>query len=127
MVQEDILGGLSSALARGQSLRQSMMSFYNAGYKKEDIEEAARVLKSEQLQETNEVAPKPRVNPAVIRTRPTTGNFEIQQNKESVQKISYYGDSDRDYQGSEKQRQVQAQQIQQQGGPVPVQIISSYA
>jgi hypothetical protein len=37
-----LLGGLESALARGQSLQKSMISFYNAGYKKEDIENAAR-------------------------------------------------------------------------------------
>lgn len=46
MVREDILGGLNSALARGQSLRQAMMSFYNAGYLKEEIEAAAKFLKS---------------------------------------------------------------------------------
>jgi len=39
---EAILGGLESALARGQPLQKAMASFYNAGYKKEDIEEAAR-------------------------------------------------------------------------------------
>lgn len=48
MVREDILGGLRSALARGQSIKQAMMSFYNSGYKKEEIEEAARVLYVEQ-------------------------------------------------------------------------------
>jgi hypothetical protein len=37
-----LLGGLESALARGQPLKQAMISFYNAGYKKEDIENAAR-------------------------------------------------------------------------------------
>ncbi|MGY4884904.1 MAG: hypothetical protein ACP5NZ_04975, partial [Nanobdellota archaeon] len=37
-----LLGGLESALSRGQSLQKSMISFYNAGYKKEDIENAAR-------------------------------------------------------------------------------------
>ena len=43
-----ILGGLKGALARGESLRQAMMSFYNAGYKKEEIEEAARALQREE-------------------------------------------------------------------------------
>ena len=42
MVNEEILGGIEAALLRGQSLRQAMISFYNAGYKKEEIEEAAR-------------------------------------------------------------------------------------
>jgi len=48
MVNEEILGGLKSALNRGESLRQAMMSFYNAGYKKEDIEAAARALQEQE-------------------------------------------------------------------------------
>ena len=50
MVRDDILGGLRTALARGQTLRQSMMSFYNAGYVKEEIEEAAKALQIEKNQ-----------------------------------------------------------------------------
>jgi hypothetical protein len=37
-----LLGGLESALARGQPLQKAMASFYNAGYEKVEIEEAAR-------------------------------------------------------------------------------------
>lgn len=44
MPKQDIIGGLKSALERGESLRQAMITFYNAGYKKEEIEEAARAL-----------------------------------------------------------------------------------
>lgn len=47
MVNADILGGLRSALAKGKSLKQTMISFYNAGYKKEEIEEAARALQTQ--------------------------------------------------------------------------------
>ena len=43
-MNEEILGGLKAALARGESLKKAMMSFYSAGYKKEDIEAAARAL-----------------------------------------------------------------------------------
>jgi len=49
MVNEEILGGLRSALNRGESLKKAMMSFYDAGYKKEDIEVAARVLQEEKF------------------------------------------------------------------------------
>lgn len=46
-----ILEGIKGALARRESLRQAMFSFYNAGYKKEEIEEAARALqRDEQIQ-----------------------------------------------------------------------------
>jgi len=44
MVKEEILGGLKLALSKGESLKQAMMSFYYAGYKKQDIEAAARTL-----------------------------------------------------------------------------------
>lgn len=39
---ESILGGLESALARGQPLQKAMASFRNAGYKEENIREAAK-------------------------------------------------------------------------------------
>ena len=44
MVNEEILGGLKAALEKGQQLREAMLSFYNSGYNKEEIEEAARAL-----------------------------------------------------------------------------------
>ena len=44
MVKEDIIRGLEGAMSRGESLEKAMYSFYNAGYKKEDVEEAARTL-----------------------------------------------------------------------------------
>jgi len=44
MVNRDIVEGLRNALSRGNTLEQAMMSFFNAGYKKEEIEEAARAL-----------------------------------------------------------------------------------
>ena len=54
MVKEEILEGLKYALAKGEPLPQAMMSFYNAGYLKKDIEEAARVLQAPQLQPTQQ-------------------------------------------------------------------------
>jgi len=42
LTNQEILGGLRTALERGQTLKQAMMSFYQAGYKKEEIEDAAR-------------------------------------------------------------------------------------
>jgi hypothetical protein len=42
MANEEIMGGLISALSRGESLENAMMTFYNAGYKKEEIEDSAK-------------------------------------------------------------------------------------
>lgn len=46
MVKEELVEGLKTAMIRGDSLQKAMFSFYNAGYKKADIEEAARFLQS---------------------------------------------------------------------------------
>jgi len=44
MINHEIVEGLRLALSRGYTLERAMMSFYNAGYKKEDIEGSAREL-----------------------------------------------------------------------------------
>ena len=41
MVKEELIEGLRGAVAQGESLERAMASFYNAGYSKDDIEEAA--------------------------------------------------------------------------------------
>ena len=46
MVNEEIVEGLKSSVARGESLYQAMMSFYNAGYLREEIESSAKALQS---------------------------------------------------------------------------------
>ena len=55
MVREEILEGLRAAVAKGEPLRKAMMSFYNAGYSKKDIEESARALQTPQFQQTQPV------------------------------------------------------------------------
>jgi hypothetical protein len=42
MINEEIIGGLVSALSRGETLENAMMTFYNAGYTKEEIEDSAK-------------------------------------------------------------------------------------
>jgi len=44
MVKEEIIEGLRTAIAKGEPLEKAMMSFYNAGYKKEEIEAAAAAM-----------------------------------------------------------------------------------
>ena len=52
VMNEDILGGLKSGLERGEPLHKVMMSLYNAGYKKDEIEEAAHSLSSSPVMES---------------------------------------------------------------------------
>ena len=40
----EIIGGLKIAMLKGESIEDAMMSFYNAGYDKEEIEESAKLL-----------------------------------------------------------------------------------
>src|SRR3989339_15672 len=49
MVKQDILGGLFSAVSRGIDLKNAMQSLYNAGYEKEEIEEAAKIIQKGQF------------------------------------------------------------------------------
>jgi len=44
MVNEEIFFGIKNAVSNGESLGSAMNSFFNAGYKKEEIEEAARAV-----------------------------------------------------------------------------------
>ncbi|MCK9568192.1 hypothetical protein M0R72_04540 [Candidatus Pacearchaeota archaeon] len=44
MVNEEIVGGIKNALEHGDSLKDAMMSFFNAGYDRKEIEEAAATL-----------------------------------------------------------------------------------
>ena len=39
---DDILGGIRSAISRGETLKQAMIAMFNAGYTKDEIEDAAR-------------------------------------------------------------------------------------
>lgn len=50
MVRGEIVEGLRFAMNKGDSLLKAMMSFYNAGYSKLEVEEAARMLGQPSLQ-----------------------------------------------------------------------------
>ena len=63
MPNEEILGGLKSAIDRGESLQKAMMTFYNAGYKKEEIEEAARFLNEHPIEQPQLSASAPSAKP----------------------------------------------------------------
>jgi len=57
-MNEEIFWGLQTAVDKGETLQQAMMSFYNAGYKKEDIEEAAKALHIQMLQRKGGISVK---------------------------------------------------------------------
>ena len=50
-MRDDLIGALQSALARGESLNRAMMTLYNAGYSKQEIEESASALQQASYQQ----------------------------------------------------------------------------
>jgi len=82
MVRADILAGLKVAVQKGESLKQAMITFYNSGYSKQEIEEAARALQSQGV-----------IQP-VVQNIPQQKTQQPQQNLapgQPVQKVSSYG------------------------------------
>jgi len=45
-MNRDVFEGLKVAIGRGESLEEAMQTFYNSGYEKKEIEDAARALHS---------------------------------------------------------------------------------
>src|SRR4030042_3210410 len=78
MAKEEIVGGLKAALARNEPLQKAMMSFYNAGYSKEDIEDAVQELQTPQL-----------FGQPVAQTQPVKQSVQQSPSK-VVQKVSEY-------------------------------------
>lgn len=113
---QEILGGLKMAIDKGENLRDAMMTFYQAGYDKAEIEEAARVLLSQtkaapenlQIGKRNEPigeedkkkeipkpigqvpAPVQMQKPAEI--KPLSQAPAFMQNNKTPQKVSAYGE-----------------------------------
>ena len=89
MVNEDILGGLRSALARSQSIERAKLSFQNAGYQKEEIEEAVRALSQHPLER---MQPKSRGKRIAVRKQlkasPSEQKRDFLSSKKSKKSIS---------------------------------------
>ena len=83
MVNQDILGGLRLAVGKGESLKKAMFTFYNAGYRSEEIEEAAKVLQRERIS-------TPKFLPTASQNRKLNKKTLPSLMKGSHQKISTY-------------------------------------
>lgn len=99
-MNEEILGGLKSALERGESLKRAMMTLFNAGYKREDIEEAAKLLVKPTIETQPEMPAVPQKEQVPLQEPPQ----KISPPKQVPQKVSSYG------------QQIPAQQVSM---PVP--------
>ena len=72
MVKEEIIEGLRAAVAEGDSLNKAMMSFYNSGYPKQDVEDAAKIVDAPQIQQSQ----TPQQQPTQAKTSVTTDSGE---------------------------------------------------
>jgi hypothetical protein len=93
MINKEILGGLYSAIERGESLKRAMMTLYNSGYKKEEIEECAKVLvennkRSQTMFESKTISDQPGIQPQILHPpiRPIPGVQPLIQQPVRVQK-----------------------------------------
>ena len=62
MVREELIEALRVSLRKGESLRQGIESLYNAGYEKEDVDQAVQALKTQPI--IQPIQPKPIPKPA---------------------------------------------------------------
>jgi hypothetical protein len=82
MINIEILEGLRRATESGNTLKSSMMSFYNSGYKKQEIEAAAKELQSQKAGNPSTVVPAQ--VPQNIQTQPIAGQPPVQQAQQPV-------------------------------------------
>ncbi|MEK6895576.1 MAG: hypothetical protein AABX48_03570 [Nanoarchaeota archaeon] len=125
----EIFEGIKSALARGDSMQRAMYSFYNAGYAKDEIEEAAKAVQLEQFQKQyNQNTPSkssPSVNAKtnVVQQAKPSVNYQ-----KPIQNIQNIQNENKDLQN--RLAQIKHSQIQTQTKPTlqekPVQTVSNY-
>ena len=84
-MNQTLIQGLKRATEKGESLQQAMMSFFNAGYSKQQIEGAAQELRKIKTSNTGAVLEKT--------VKKTVANIQksIKPPIKSLQKISNYG------------------------------------
>ena len=70
MTKEDIIGGLKNALERGETLERAKSTFINAGYKEEEVEEAAKLVGEKKLKEKETPVPRS-IKPSVKTSVPS--------------------------------------------------------
>jgi hypothetical protein len=91
MVNEDLVGGIEVALSKGKNLKDIMISYFNSGYKKAEIEEAAMITQRKRAQMQTPII-QPKTNAKPVQTPKT--NQKVQQpptTQQPKQKVSEYG------------------------------------
>ena len=90
MAREELVEGLKRALSNGDSLGQAMQSFYNAGYEKNEVEEAARALQMQAVQR-QPIQPQQRQQPKQQPKNPTNLPPQIIMSQKQKPQASSFG------------------------------------
>ncbi len=83
MPKEELVEGIRQAVSKGEAIEKAMMSFYNSGYTKQDIEEAAAASQQGFFQQGSQQG-KQTAQPGIMQPRP-----QVQPGV--VQRVSSYG------------------------------------
>lgn len=91
-----IVEGIRNGIKRGQSFRQVMISFYNAGYSRQDIEDSARAIQS-QMQPPQQITSQTtatnlqsqKIQPRVSQYSPQNFSPQTQIPRQNVSSYSY--------------------------------------
>lgn len=118
MPKEEIVEGLKAAVRKGEPLSKAMMSFYNSGYAKEDVEEAARVLDAPQMPTQNlptqQTQSKAQIQVSQVKTKdqnkPETSesHYVPQPSSPATYPQSQFGKQETEYQKEQSLQQQQA-------------------
>ncbi|MBT3404621.1 hypothetical protein HN832_03215 [archaeon] len=88
MINQEIYEGIKQAMARGESLQHASITFFNAGYPKQEIDAVAKALQLDQLAEKTQPGYSAK-NPTSPQKIKTTSSIQTS-SKKSPQKIFQY-------------------------------------
>ena len=94
---KEILGGIKEAVERGESLKDVMMTFYQAGYDKGEIENAAREFLNEQNQRLQINMPSSNSTSPVVQSQKKQ---EQKKNTNKKVKFNYFSTQDKPLEAS---------------------------
>lgn len=90
-MKEEIVQGLKMAMLKGETLQQAMQSFYNSGYDRKDIEDAAREVQGLQAKLNQESKVFNQNEKSQVPQKPS------QPEQKSSQVVSNYGQPKKDH------------------------------
>ena len=80
MINQEIYEGIKQAMARGESLQHASITFFNAGYPKQEIDAVAKALQLDQLAEKTQpgysakIRPRPKKLKLLLQYKPLPKN-----------------------------------------------------